>query len=130
MAANNGAGFFATLTAAQLDQDLGSDAVALLATLARAHRRYQQYWLAFGTDSTLGYAALKTAAGGTQAAADYANASTAASLLEKLYQVVQGNAYIANDTGNGGNGAVTVGANGSGFAFAAFLGRVAGDAVG
>jgi hypothetical protein len=124
-----GAGFFSTLTAAQLDQDLGGDVVALLSVLARAHRRYNQYWLPFGTDSAVGYQALKTAAGDSQAATDYGNASTAASLLEKIYQVVQGNAYISQDTGNGGNGTVTVGATGSGFNFATFLYRVAGDQV-
>ena len=130
MATNSvGAGFYATLTAAQLDQDLGSDAVALLAVLDRAHRRYQQYWLPMGTDSANGYQALKTAAGDTQASTDYGNASTAAALLEKLYQIVMGNATIAVDNTDSGNGTVTVGANGSGFNFATFLYRVAGDQV-
>lgn len=130
MAANSvGAGFFATLTAAQLDQDLGSDAVALLTVLERAHRRYNQYWLPFGTDSANGYQALKTAAGDTAASADYGNASTAAALLEKVYQIVQGNATISVDSENGGNGTVTVGPTGSGFGFVTFLNRVCGDAV-
>lgn len=130
MAANGaGAGFFSTLSAAQLDQDLGSDVVTLLSVLDRMHRRWNQYWLPFGTDSVVGYQALKSAAGDTQASTDYGNASTAASLGEKLYQIVQGNAYISQDGGDGGNGTVTVGANGSGFNFATFLYRVAGDQV-
>ena len=129
MASPNGAGYFATLNSAQLDQDLGGDADVVLSALARAHRRYQQYWLAFGTDPVVGYAALKTAAGGNQASTDYGNASTAAALLEKLYQIVYGNATIAVDAENGGNGVVTVGPNGSGFNFALFLGRVVGDSA-
>ena len=129
MASPNGAGYFATLNSAQLDQDLGGDVSTLLSCLDRAHRRYQQYWLAFGTDSVVGYAALKTAAGGNQAATDYANASTAAALMEKLYQLVQGNVTIAVDNENGGNGVVTVGPDGSGFNFATFLGRVVADSV-
>jgi hypothetical protein len=131
MAANsNGAGFFATLTVAQLDQDLGSDAATVLNALSRAHRRYQQYWLPMGTDAVNGYQALKTAAGGTQASADYGNASTAAALMEKLYQVLNGNGTIAVDGTDGGNGVVTIGATGSGFNFATFLNRVVGDQVG
>lgn len=130
MAANsNGAGFFATLTAAQLDQDLGSDAVTILSALDRAHQRYQQYWLPMGTDANNGYQALKTAAGDPNAAADYGNASTAAALMEKLYQLLWGNATIAVDSTNSGNGVVTVGPTGSGFNFATFLNRVAGDQV-
>jgi hypothetical protein len=106
--------------------------VKVLDILERAHRRYQQYWLPMGTDAVNGYAALKQAAGvsAAQAATDYGNASTAAALLEKLYQVCQGNATIAADGGGGGNGTVTVGASGSGFNFSTFLSRVAGDQVG
>lgn len=133
MAANSaGAGFYATLTAAQLDQDLGSDAVTVLNALDRAHRRYNQYWLPMGEDSVNGYQALKVAAGDSsnQASTDYGNASTAAALMEKLYQILWGNAYIAEDTTDSGNGTVTVGATGSGFNFATFLNRVAGDQVG
>lgn len=133
MAANGtGAGFYATLTAAQLDQDLGSDAVTILNALDRAHRRYQQYWLPMGTDTTNGYQALKVAAGESSgnASTDYGNASTAAALMEKLYQILQGNATIAVDNTDSGNGVVTVGATGSGFNFSTFLNRVAGDQVG
>jgi hypothetical protein len=129
MAAPNGAGAFATLTSAQLDADLAGDVLTLQGVLDRAHRRYQQYWLAFGTDGVVGYQALKTAAGGSQASTDYGNASTAAALMEKIYQIVQGNATIAVDGGNGGNGTVTVGASGSGFNFTVFLNRVCGDSV-
>jgi hypothetical protein len=131
MAANSeGAGFYANLTAAQLDQDLGSDAATILNALDRAHRRYQTYWLPMGTDAVNGYQALKTAAGDTQAATDYGNASTAAALMEKLYQVLVGNATIAVDSQDQGNGVVTVGATGSGFNFSTFLNRVVGDQVG
>jgi hypothetical protein len=131
LAANSaGAGFYATLNAAQLDQDLGGDAVAVITALTTAHQRYQQYWAPFGTDSVNGYQALKTAAGDTQASTDYGNASTAAALMEKLYQVMAGNATIAVDGGNGGNGTVTVGASGSGFNFLTFLYRVTGDQLG
>ena len=127
---NGGAGFYSTLSAAQLDQDLGSTVVTLLGVLDQAHRRYQQYWLAKGTDTVVGYQALRTAAGDSNASGAYSDASTAAALLEKIYQIVQGNATIAVDGGNGGNGTVTVGATGSGFNFSTFLNRVAGDQVG
>ena len=126
-----GAGFFTNLTALQIDLDLGGDALAIMQALDRAHRRYQSYWLPMGTDPVNGYAALKVAAGeSTQdAATDYGNASTAAALMEKLYQICQGNGTIAVDSGNAGNGTVTIGATGSGFNFATFLGRVIGDAA-
>ena len=132
MPVNNGAaGAFANLSAAQLDQDISSDAITVLSALTRAHRRYQQYWLPKGTDAVVGYAALRVAAGESSgnATTAYGDASTAAALLEKLYQVMSGNATIAVDGGDGGNGTVTVGATGSGFNFATFLNRVAGDQV-
>jgi len=130
MASNSqGAGAYANLTAAQLDADLAGDAQAVLGALSRAHRRYIQYWLPMGQDAVQGYQALKTAAGDPAAAADYATAATAAVLMEKLYQVLQGNAYIAQDGTDSGNGTVTVGADGSGFNFAVFLHRVSGDVL-
>lgn len=132
MAANGaGSGYFATLTAAQLDQDAGDDFKALSAILDRIHRRYQTYWLPMGTDATFGYSALKQLTGVTQAQAnaDYGNVSTAYSLGEKLYQVVQGAGTIAADAGDSGNGTVTIGAAGSGFDFSTFFARVCGDQV-
>jgi len=127
--ANSGAGLTANLTAAQLDQDFGGDAATIINALDRVHRRYQVYWLPSGSDGTIGYQALKTAAGDANAATDYANMATAVTLMEKLYQVLMGNATIAVDSGNGGNGTVTVGAVGSGFNFYQFLARICGDNV-
>jgi hypothetical protein len=127
--ASTGAGLTATLNAAQLDQDFGSDAANILNALDRAHRRYLTYWQVYGSDGTFGYQALKTAAGDAQASTDYNNMATAVTLMEKLYQACQGNATIAVDGSNGGNGTVTVGANGSGFNFFTFLARIAGDNV-
>lgn len=132
MAANGaGAGYFATLTAAQLDQDAGDDFRQLATILDRIHRRYQGYWLAMGTDPTFGYSALKQLTGvtTTQANTDYGNVSTAYSLGEKLYWIVQGAGTIAADGTNGGNGTVTIGALGSGFNFQVFFSRVCGDTV-
>lgn len=128
--ANSGAGLSANLTAAQLDQDFGSDAATIVAALDRVHRRYQIYWLPSGTDATIGYEALKTSAGDASASTDYGNMATAVTLMEKLYQIMMGNGTIAVDTGNGGNGTVTIGATGSGFNFFQFLARICGDNVG
>ena len=130
MAANSpGAGLTATLTAAQLDQDFGSDIANFLNALSRFQQRYNVYWAPFGTDATVGYHALKSAAGDPNAAADYANMATAVALMVKINQVVLGNATIAADSQNGGNGTVTVGPTGSGFNFYQFLVRVCGDSV-
>lgn len=127
MATNSsGAGAYANLTAQDIDSAEADIVQRLLGVLDEGHRHYTQYWLPMGTDAVQGYQALKAAAGDTTAAADYGTASTAASLLEKLYQVAQGNAYISQDNANGGNGTVTVGANGSGFSFVTFFNRVAG----
>lgn len=130
MAANSpGAGLTVNLTAAQLDQDFGSDIATFRNALARFQQRYNTYWSPFGTDATFGYQALKTAAGDPNAATDFANMATAVALMVKLNQIVLGNATVAVDSENGGNGTVTVGPNGSGFNFDQFLVRVCGDSV-
>lgn len=55
--------------------------------------------------------------------------ATAVLLMVKINQIIQGNATVAVDSGNGGNGTVTVGATGSGFNFYQFLVRICGDSV-
>ena len=127
--ASSGAGLTANLSAAQLDQDFGSDIANLRNTLARIKARYDTYWAPFGTDSAFGYQALKTAAGDANAAADAATMGTAVNLAVQLYWISKGYGTIAVDSGNGGNGTVTVGAAGSGFNFDQFLARVCGDNV-
>ena len=127
MAANSpGAGLTANLSAAQLDQDFGSDIANLRNTLARIFARYNTYWAPFGTDSTFGYQALKTAAGDTNASADAATMGTAVNLAVQLYWISKGYGTIAVDNADGGNGAVTIGAAGSGFNFDQFLARLRG----
>lgn len=109
------AGLRATLTKAQVDQDFGSDIANIRNSLNRIKHRYDSYWAPYGSSNYL-----TLAGGAVQADADELNSAITETL--NLYQVITGNATIAN------GGALTVSA-GTGHDFLTAMNKVCGDSV-
>lgn len=115
------AGLNATLNLAQMNQDYGSDIANVRNALRRLYDRYNTHWIATGPTDYV-------AAGGTTSDRD--TLGSAITETVNLYLVSIGQATVAVDSGNGGNGTVTttVGTK-SGHNFDVTMARVSGDSV-